>query len=448
MSAAPRALAALCLLLLAAAPVSAATKVQKVTSLGGVTAWLVEDHSLPVVSIEVDFRGGAALDPPGEEGLATLTADLLDEGAGPLDSEAFQGKLEDLASSLDFSAGGDDMSASLRTVAANLAPTLELLHQALTAPRFDPAAVARVRDQLLADLARDRREPQYVAGRLWFENAFGAHPYARPTEGTSESLGRITADDMRALVKRRFARDDLLIGVVGDVTPARLAALLDSTFGDLPAHAAPAAVPPATVAAKVPLLLARMAIPQSVVTFGEPGIERDDPDWYALYVVNHILGGGDFSARLTEEVRVKRGLAYSVWSALMPLRHGGLILGGVATENSHVAQSIAIIRAEWQRMHDDGPTAQELADAKTYLTGSFALNLDSTARIAALLVSIQRDGLGIDYLDRRNALIDAVTLADARRVARRWLDPAKLSFVVIGAPQALPGAKEVPAPGS
>jgi zinc protease len=441
-------LAALAALLLAAAPALAANKVQKVVSPGGITAWLIEDHSLPVVSVQIAFRGGSALDPPGKSGLAELTVDLLDEGAGDLDSEAFQGKVEDLASSLDFDADEDDLSATLRSITANLAPSLDLLHLALTAPRFDASAVARVRAQLLSDLERQQREPRYIASRTWFRNAFGDHPYARPRQGTQDDIARIGVDDMRALVKRRFAKDNLIIGVVGDIAPDRLKTLLDSTFGDLPAHAAPVTVPEVTASAKAPLLLVRMPIPQSVVTFGEPGIKRDDPDWYAAYLVNDILGGGGFSSRLTEEVRVKRGLAYSVYSGLAPLRHSGLILGSVATENSRVAESIDIIRAEWKRMQEAGPTAEELADAKTYLTGSFALGLDSTVRLAAILVEIQRDGLGIDYLDRRNALIDGVTLAEAKRVAHRLLDPSKLSFVVVGSPSSLPGAKEVPANGS
>jgi zinc protease len=440
-----RAAPALALLLLAVAPALAATKVQAVTSPGGITAWLVEDHSLPVVTLDVSFRGGAALDPADKSGLATLAADLLDEGAGELDSEAFQGRLEDLAASLDVEAGEDDIGVSLRSITANLAPSLELLHLALTAPRFDAQAVARVRAQLLGELEREQRQPQHISGRLWFHNAFGDHPYARPYQGTPESIARIGVDDMRAVVKGRFARDVILIGVVGDVTPETLKPLLDHAFGDLPAQAAAGAVPEAAV--KAPLLLEKLPIPQSVVTFGQPGIKRDDPDWYAAYVVNHILGGGGFSSRLTQEVRVKRGLAYSVYSGLDPLRHAGVIIGGVATENGHVAQAIDIIRAEWRRMREEGPTAQELADAKTYLTGSYPLSLDSTSRIAATLVGIQRDRLGIDYLDRRNALIDAVTLADAKRVARKLLDPELLSFVVVGSPENLPGAKEVPPNG-
>jgi zinc protease len=261
-------------------------------------------------------------------------------------------------------------------------------------------------------------------------------------------LARVEIADLRALVHDRFARDQMLIGVVGDVTPDALKTLLDQTFGELPPHAAPGTVAEVTPSPKKALLLAKLPIPQSVVVFGEAGIKRDDPDWYAAYVVNHILGGGGFGSRLTSEVREKRGLAYSVYSTLAPLRRAGIILGGVATQNSRLAQSIDIIRAEWRRLRDAGPTAAELQDAKTYLTGSFPLSLDSTGSIAATLVAIQRDDLGIDYLDRRNALIAAVTLDDARRVARRLFDPDKLSVVVVGAPEGLTGAEEVSPSGS
>lgn len=431
-----------------AAPAQAATKVEAVTSPGGITAWLVEDHSVPVVTVDVSFRGGSSLDPADKAGLATLTTDLLDEGAGDLDSQAYQGKLQDLATSIDFSAAEDATGASLRSITANLPASLDLLRLSFTSPRFDEAAVTRVRNQLIADLARQVRQPNYIANRLWWRNAFGKHPYGRPTQGTPESLGRITAADMRAMVQSQFAKDVMIIGVVGDVTPETLKGLLDKTFGALPAHAHEAKVPDVTAAAQGSLLLAKLPIPQSVVTFGEPGIKRNDPDWYAAYVVNHILGGGGFASRLTEEVREKRGLAYSVYTMLDPFEHSGVILGGVATENSRVAQSIDIIRAEWRRMRDDGPTAQELENAKTYLTGSFPLSLDSTGRMAATLVAIQRDRLGIDYLDKRNALINAVTLEDAKRAARRLLDPDALSFVVVGSPESLAGAKEVTPSGS
>jgi zinc protease len=431
-----------------AAPAARAVTIQAVKSPGGITAWLVEDHSLPVVTIDLAFRGGAALDPESKTGLASLVCDLLDEGAGELDSSAFQGRLEDLGTYLSVAAGEDTVGVSLRTVTASVAPAFDLLRLALTAPRFDAPAVARVKAQVLAELAHDARQPRAIAGRQWREAEFGDHPYARRVSGTEAGVAAITTNDLRGFVRDRLAKDVMLVAVVGDIAPEALKALLDKTFGGLPAQATPGTVPPLRVNTSGELLLARLAIPQSVVVFGQPGLKRDDPDWYAALLVNDVLGGGGFSSRLTQEVRDKRGLAYSVYSGLDPMQEGGVIIGGVATENASVAQSIEIIRAEWQRMRAEGPSAKELADAKTYLTGSFPLGLDSTGRIAGTLVEMERDRLGIDYLDRRSALIDGVTLDDAKRVAQRLLDPAALTFVVVGAPSDLEGAREVPARGN
>jgi len=423
-----------------------AVTIEKVESPGGITAWLVEDHSVPVVSTSIAFRGGAALDPDDKAGLAEFTADLLDEGAGELDSTAYQSKLEDLATSLDFNVDQDNISARLRTLSANLAPTYDLLHLALTEPRFDAAPVARLRAELLDAIKRDLHQPEALAYRLWMKSSFAGSPYARSTRGTAQSIAAITPDDMRGLVHARFAKDALVIGVVGDITPAALKPLLDKTFGGLPEHAAPDPLGNIAVDRSNAVIVSDLPVPQSVVVFGQQGIKRDDPDWYAALIVLNILSSGGLTSRVALEVREQRGLAYSVSASLDPLQHAGLILGHVASRNARVAQAIDLIREEWRRMHDSGPTAKELVAAKTYLTGSFPLNLDSTSRIASILVSMQLDHLGIDYLTRRSALIDKVSLADAKRVARRLLNPDGLFFVVVGSPANLSDARRV-APG-
>lgn len=429
-----------------AAPARAVT-IDRVVSPGGVEAWLVQDHSLPIVTLELSFRGGAATDPEGKSGLSAMTTALLDEGAGDLDSQAFQGSEEDLASAVHFSAGQDYVTGGLSTIRTNMAAAFELLRLALNAPRFDEEAVARIRGDLIAETARRLENPSATAGRVWWRNAFPGHPYARPTDGMASDLKAIAVADLRQFMRQRFARDVLKIGIVGDITPDELKPLLDKTFGALPDKAAPA--PLAEVSAKNGgvLLLVKKAIPQSVANFGQPGIKRDDPDWYAATVDNYILGGGGFGSRLMTEIREKRGLAYGVNTYLIPQLQSGVIYGTVATQNDRVAESIDLIRQEWQRMRDDGPTAQELADAKTYLTGSFALQFDSTGHIAGILLQLQQDGLGIDYLTRRNALIDAVTLADAKRVAKRLYDPAALAFAVVGMPTKLTPTREVSASG-
>lgn len=437
-----RSVLALAALAAFALPAHAVT-VEKVTSAKGITAWLVEDHSIPVVSMMAAFRGGAALDPARKRGLANFATDLLDEGAGALDSTAYQSKLEDLATELDFGARRDMIAIRLRSLASNFAASCDLLRLALTRPRFDPEPVARVRGAILDNIVRQQHQPIAIASRLWWNTAFPDHPYGLSERGTPQSLAAITTGDLRRFVRDRFAKDALIVGVVGDITPARLKPLLDRTFGALPAHAAPDTVLDATARTRSEVKVIDMPIPQSVVVFGEPGIKRNDPDWYAALLDLDILSAGGLASRMALEVREERGLAYSVSAGLDPLVHAGVIIGRVGSQNAHVAETIAVIRRTWRRMQDSGPTAKELADAKTYVTGSFPLALDSTSRIAGILVAMQFEHLGIDYLDKRDALIDKVTLADAKRVAKRLLSPDKLLFTVVGQPENLKRAERV-----
>ena len=421
-----------------------AISIQRVVSEKGIEAWLVEDRSVPVLSMRFAFRGGAALDAKGKEGLADMVSSLLDEGAGPLDSQAFQGRLEDLSVSLGFMAGLDNFGGTLRTLSENRATAFDLLRLALTRPRFDAEPVERIRAQLLAHLARSAERPQGIASRTWYRTAFPDHPYGRPAEGTPESIKRITARDLKDFVTRRLGRDNLMISVVGDISAKELAPLLDTTFGGLPARSQSFTVPEVAPTAAGEMFVIEKDIPQSVVLFGHGGIKRNDPDYYVAYVMIRILGGGGFTSRLNEEIREKRGLAYSVYSYLSAFDRAGLIMGGVATGNDRVAKSIELIRAEWAKMRAKGVSAEELADAKTFLTGSFFTRLNSTRRIASVLLSVQLDDLGIDYLERRNGLIEAVTEADVKRVAKRLLDPAKLTFVVVGAPKGVKPTREAP----
>ncbi len=435
----------LLLVLLALAPLPAASMtIDRVTSPGGIEAWLVRDNKIPVVALEFTFRGGAASEPGGQEGLASLLASMLIEGAGDLDSRSFQSALEDRVISLGFEAGLDTFGGSLKTLTENLDIAADLLRLSLTAPRFEAADLARVKDRVIIGLRRSAEEPNTIAGRTWMETGFPGHPYGRPTRGTPDSVANLTAEPLRGFLRQTLTRDNLIIGAAGDITPEGLGRLLDHVFGGLPARGEREAVPEIKPHNLGRTLIVRKAVPQSVMTFGHAGVKRDDPDFYTATILNYILGGGGFNSRLTTEVREKRGLAYSVYSYLGSYDYVGLMMGGTATENARVAQSLEVIRREWQRFGDEGPTSDELANAKTYLTGSFPLRLDASNRIARLLVSIQYDNLGIDYIDRRSALIEGVTMADARRVARRLFKADDLLTVVVGQPAGLEGT-EVPA---
>lgn len=414
-----------------------AVDVQRVASKSGIVALLVEDHANPIINMRIAFRGGSALDPDGMEGLAEMVSGLLDEGAGELDSQAFQQRLEDLATSISFSASRETFGGSLSTLTKNRDETFSLLKLALTQPRFDPEPVSRIRSQILAGLRQESEDPDAIAGKTLFKTLFDGHPYSRLRGGTEDSINAITADAMRMFVADRLARDNLVIGVVGDITAIELMVLLDDTFGGLPNHATSWALPEASVPETGQQVVIQKNVPQSSILFAQEGMKRDHPDFYAAYVMNYVLGGGGFSSRLYEEVREKRGLAYSVYSYLSPYDHAGLILGGAGTANERVSETLKVLRDEWRRLAEAGISESELADAKTYLTGSYPLRFTASGRIANMLVGIQLDNLGLDYFDKRNSYIDAITLNDVNRVSKQWLDVDSLTIVIVGEPENL-----------
>ncbi len=431
----PAAFVVFVLLFAAAALPAHAVEVERVVSSKGIEAWLIRDHSNPITTLKLSFRGGAALDPEGKSGLANFVASTLDEGAGDMDSRAFQRALDEKSISLRFSAGRDRLDGSLRTLNKNRDDAFEYLRLAINEPRFDETPLNRIRQQILSGIRQSREDPGNRAGRALFEKAFEGHPYARDNDGTLESVAAITPDDMRGFVRERLARDNLLIGVVGDIDADTLKTYLDKVFGVLPEKAKPWKV--AKIAPKLSggIQVIDIDVPQSSIQFAQPGILRNDPDFYTAYVLNYVLGGGGFVSRLYEEVREKRGLAYSVYSYLMPLDNAGVVMGGAATANARVAESIATVRDVWKNFAEQGPTAKELEDAKTYLTGAFPLRFTSSAAIADMLVGMQEENLGIDYIDKRNGYIEAVTLEDARRVAKELYQPEKLTFAVAGKPE-------------
>jgi len=416
-----------------AAPCAHATQIARVVSPGGIEAWLVHEPS-PLIAVQFAFSGGAAQDPAEKPGVANLAADLWDDGAGDLDTKAFQERLERKSIELGFSAGRDYIHGSLRTLTANRDEAFDYLRMALTQPRFDVDAVERTRGQLIARLKRQTTNPSDMASRVWWQTAFPGHPYGRPVSGTADSVARITVDDLRAYTRRVLARGNLKIAVVGDIDAATLGPLLDRTFGDLPAEPQLVPVADVTMQGGERRIVLPLDVPQAVVTFGARGIPRHDPDFMPAYVLTHILGGGTLSSRLYREVREKRGLAYGVSGSLSWLEHAAVLLGGTATRSAVTGEALGVIESEMHRLAQEGPTEDEVEDAKSALAGSYELDLDTSGKIAAQLVQIQIDNLGIDYIDRRSSLIGAVTLADTKRVAKRLLDTGLL-VTIAGHPQ-------------
>ena len=433
-----RAALALTLCLFAAFPVRAGLIPVQVTSPGGITAWLVEEPAIPFIALEVRFRGGTSLDGPATAGAVNLMTGILEEGAGDLDARAFAEARDDLAASFRFMAGQDAISVSARFLSQTRDQAIELLRLALTTPRLDPTAVERVRAQVLAGLRSDARDPAAQAGRAFDAAAYGDHPYALPTEGTQESVAALDIAALRAAHRGAIARDRVVISVVGDITAQDLGIMLDNLLGDLPATGAP--LPgPAKVVLAPGLDVLPFPGPQSVLLFGHEGIAIEDLDFFAAFIVSEVFGGGGgFSARLTTELREKRGLTYGVGAGLATMQNASLLIGQMRTANSTVAEAVQIIRDEWAKMATSGPTEAELEATKTYLTGAYPLRFDGNAAIARVLVGMQMQGYPIDYAATRNDRIMAVTLEDARRVAGRIFRPDALRFVIAGSPEGLP----------
>jgi zinc protease len=414
---------------------ASAIEIKQVRSATGVTAWLVEDHTIPLIAMNFSFKGGAAADPDDKRGLAYVLSGMLDEGAGELDSKAFQARLEELAMRLSFDAEHDEFTGSLQTLSKNRDAAFDMVRLALTAPRFDEKPLERVRGQILLSLRRDGEDPETIAGAEWMRTMFRDHPYARRSKGSLDGVKAVASQDLKDLARHLFAREGLMIAVVGDIDEPTLSRLLDETFGGLPETSGMPSIPEAAIAKGPGVKVVDRDIPQSVIRFGHASIKRDDPDFLTAYIVNHILGSGGFGSRLMAEVREKRGLSYGVYTTLYPLDQGGLFFGGAATVNDRVSETIEVVRVELRRMAEKGPTKEELEAAKTYLTGSYALRFDSNRKIASQLLGIQRENLGIDYVEKRNDLVNAVTLEDVRRVARRIIDADGLIFTIVGRPK-------------
>jgi len=414
---------------------SRAEHVQKIVTPGGVTAWLVESYAVPLVALEFSMRGGASQDPADKPGLATLLSGLLDEGAGPYDARGFHRAVEDLAIHIGFGADRDSISGHLQTLSKNTDKAFELLKLALVDAHLSEADVARVRSQLVAELKRDQNEPDAMASKAFREAAFPQHPYGRPVRGELASIETLSRPDLVAMRERLFSKKDLKIAVVGAIDPKTLSDQLDATFGPLAVNNDLAPVAPITLAGVGSRQIVTLDIPQTTIRFGRPGVTKRDPDYFAVVVANHILGGGTFTARLFREVREKRGMAYSVYSQLNEYDQCPMLLGAAATKNERAGEALRIIEEEVRRFADEGPTEDELDKARKFLIGSYALRFDTSTKIASQLVHLQQDGFEPSYLDERNGRIAAVGLEDCKRAASRLLGDGGLLVTMVGRPE-------------
>lgn len=422
--------------LIAALPARAEVKIQEVVSPSGITAWLVQEPSIPFMALELRFRGGASLDREGKRGSLNLMTGLLEEGTGELDSRGFARALEELAATFAYDIGDDALSISAKFLTENRDDAVSLLRSSIIEPSFNPLDVERVRGQVLTGLRSDTTDPDAIARLAFDALTFGDHPYATDLAGTTESVTGLTRDDLINAHGDIFAKDRLYVGAVGDITPAELGVLLDDLLGELTATGAPQPQA-ADVTIEGGVTVVEFETPQSVALFGQKGIGLDDPDYFAANVLNQVLGGGSFESRLMTEVREKRGLTYGVSSFLVPRDHAATYQGQVASANDRIAEAISVIQSEWAKASEQGVTSKELSDAKKFITGAYPLRFDGNGPIARIMVGMQMIGLPIDYIATRNDKVDAVTLQDVQRVASELLDADGLRFVVVGKPVGL-----------
>ncbi|MDO5529306.1 MAG: pitrilysin family protein [Paracoccus sp. (in: a-proteobacteria)] len=414
-----------------------AFEITEITSPGGLTAWLAEDDSIPFVGLNIIFEGGASLDDPARRGAISLMASTLEEGAGDMDATDFARAVESLGASEEFNVADDALIVSARALSENRDEAAELLRLALTRPRFDEDAVARVRSQMLAVIRSEETDPSAIAGKAMARTLWGDHPYASPINGTSDSVAALTPDDLRDAAARVLARDRVLIAAAGDITGEELGEMVDLILGDLPETGSVPLPDEARFMGEGGAEIIDWDSPQTVIRFAQPGLPIDDPDYFAATIANHILGGGGFSSRLMDELRERRGLTYGVSSGLSNGVYGQSWGGGLSTSNATAGESVRLLRETWAAMAEGGVTEAELEAAKTYLTGEYPLRFDGNMRIAGILAGMQMIGLPIDYPSFRNDMVEAVTLDDVNRVARERLDADALSFVLVGRPEGM-----------
>jgi zinc protease len=438
-----RALFIILFILFAAAPAHAQDEfgvdVERVVSPGGIEAWLVSDATVPMVVLRAYWRGGSASEPDAIAGATAVMADMLTEGAGALDANAYKERLEELNMSVGFAASWDGVGMSLTTLRANLDQALEMARMAIYEPRFDAAPLDRIKRQMLVGLRQRETNPGFIANLALDQALYPDHVYSRRT--SRESIGALSREVVRERRALLLNRATLRVTVVGDIDADTAGRAVDYLFGALPQGAAPPEPPDASLRQPTPLIVRPLPQPQSLIVFAAPGIQDEDPDWIPLAVANYILGGGGFSSRLMNEVREERGLVYGIGLGPSVREHSALLYGSAQSENGDVAEAIAVTRAEIDRLYREGATQDEVDDAISYLTGSFPLDLDSNVNIAGVVHAYQVAGRDIDYINRRNDLIGAVTLADVNRVVRRLFNPDSFTFLVVGQPEGLDAAQ-------
>lgn len=411
--------------------------IQRFTTPGGASVWLVSEPGIPIIAVDMAWKGGDVQDPEGLEGLTDAMVYHMNEGAGDIDSLGFQTRMEELNMSFGCSGGAEWTSCSVNMLSENSGEVMDLVSLAFADPRFDEVPFERFRREAEVGLKTREASAGYLGWRAEADALYPDHPYARET--SAESIAALTPEGAKAHMRKLMVKDRILVTVVGDVTPDEIAPMIDQVMAGLPDTSEIVETPEITLlpatSMQSPIVVA-LPQPQSNVKFIGPALRKDDPDFFPAYVLNYKFGGGGFDSRLMQSLRVEQGLTYGVYSGVS----GGKIMqswtAAGQTKNETAGAFIDGIKQEMEKIAATGLTEEELDAAKAYLIGSYPLGFDSNAKIASQLMSIRKDDLrDITYFDTRNDRFNAVTLEDVNRVAKEYLQPERFSVIVVGEPE-------------
>lgn len=410
--------------------------IQNITTKDGISVWLVEDHTLPIIALTFMFKdSGSSLDPQEKQGLARMASNVMDEGAGDLDSQNFQKSLSDHSIKLKFDANRDNFGGEVVTLSRHKEKAFDLLSMAINGPRFDEEPLGRMRDANISRIKSSLAEPDWIAARIMNDKAFENNPYAKNSGGTISGLKNISRDDLIAFKKENLTKDKLIITASGDITPQELSNAIDKIFGELPKSNNKMALKNAVLSNPSKIFLYKKDIPQTFFEVLLPTFDDNHPDHYALQVLNYIYGGAGFGSRLMETAREKRGLTYGIYSNLLSFDYAYGLSISTSTKNESAHEMLSIIKEEMLKLQSTPVSQKQLDDAKSYITGSMPLALKSTKDIAQILLGLKNKEKPIDYLDTYSEKINAVTIDDIQRVAKDILKPENMVVVLVGNPQ-------------
>lgn len=405
----------------------------RLTTPNGITVLVLEQHFLPIVEIHALIKVGSAQDPQEKAGLANLVASLLDEGTTTRSSKQLAEQIDFVGGSLEAKAGEDFTTASVRTLRKDIDLGFTLLADILQRPAFPKSEFERVRSQILGEITSNNDDPGHVAMKAFNQVVFHNHPYRWPVDGTEDTLSKITLADVQSFYVKEYLPNQVILTIVGDVTVEQATALIQTHFGSWrKGPVPPRPVKKPTSIDKKTVQLIDKDLTQSTIVIGHPGISRTNQDFYAVTVMNHILGAGGFSSRLMDSIRDKQGLAYGITSHYDARAMPGSFWINLQTRTETTNQAITSVLAEMKAIRDAPVGEQELADAKAFLMGSFPLRLDSTAKLAQVLAQVEFFGLGFDYFTQYPKWIERITKDDVLRVAKQYLDPQHYALIVVG----------------